>query len=52
MIAQIKAELLKIRSTRTTVGLVLAMVALDSALHAAQRAAQPPERPREQGGPA
>ena len=28
MIAQIKAELLKIRSTRTTVGLILAMVAL------------------------
>ena len=28
MIAQINAELLKIRSTRTTIGLVLGMVAL------------------------
>ena len=28
MIAQIRAELLKIRSTRTTVGLILGMVAL------------------------
>ena len=28
MIAQIKAELLKIRSTRTTIGLILTMIAL------------------------
>ena len=28
MIAQIRAELLKIRSTRTTIGLILAMIAL------------------------
>ena len=28
MIAQIRAELLKIRSTRTTIGLILGMIAL------------------------
>ena len=28
MIAQLKAELLKVRSTRTTLGLVLGMIAL------------------------
>ena len=28
MIAQVKAELLKVRSTRTTLGLVLGMIAL------------------------
>ena len=41
MIPQVKAELVKIRSTRTTVGLIVGMVALHRVLHAAFRAAQP-----------
>ena len=52
MIAQIRAELLKIRSTRTTIGLLLGMSRADPAVHAADRAAQPPIRAHGHGEPA
>ena len=52
MIAQIRAELLKIRSTRTTVGLLLGMVALILLFALLTGLLSHPTRAREQGEPA
>jgi hypothetical protein len=52
MIAQIRAELLKIRTTRTTIGLLLGMMALILLFNAAGRTAQPPVWADGQGEPA
>ena len=52
MIAQIRAELLKIRSTRTTIALILAMIALTLLITLLTGLLTHPSRACEQRGPA